>query len=196
MIVPSIDILGGQTVQLVGGAEKALDAGDPRPIAECFGITGEIAVIDLDAALGKGNNAALIRELLSVARCRVGGGIRDLETAVRWLDAGAEKIILGTRATPEILRELPKGRVIAALDALNGDVVVEGWQTKTGRGIIERIQELRSYVSGFLITFVEREGRLGGTDLGQVDGIVRAAGDSRVTIAGGVSTAEEIAELD
>jgi phosphoribosyl-ATP pyrophosphohydrolase/phosphoribosyl-AMP cyclohydrolase len=75
--VPSIDLMDGQAVQLIGGEAKALDAGDPRPIAEKFGKVGEIAVIDLDAALGRGSNAELIRELLAIAPCRVGGGIRD-----------------------------------------------------------------------------------------------------------------------
>ena len=82
MIVPSIDLQGGQTVQLVGGADKAIDAGDPGPIAERFSLAGEIAVIDLDAAMRKGSNAALIEGLLPRFACRVGGGIRDVETAI------------------------------------------------------------------------------------------------------------------
>ena len=196
MIVPSIDLMAGQAVQLIGGKEHALDAGDPLPIAERFRLAGEIAVIDLDAALGRGENAALVEKLCAVARCRVGGGIRDAATARRWLDAGARSIILGTAARPDVLRDLPRERVIAALDARHGEVVVEGWQTRTGHSILERMSELRGLVSGFLVTFVEREGRLGGTDLGRVAELVEAAGDARVTIAGGVTTAEEIAELD
>ncbi|MGE3292515.1 MAG: HisA/HisF-related TIM barrel protein, partial [Geminicoccaceae bacterium] len=160
MIVPSIDLQGGQTVQLVGGAAKAIDAGDPTPIAERFSLAGEIAVIDLDAAMRKGSNAALIEGLLPRFACRVGGGIRDVETAVRWLDQGARKVILGTAARPEILSRLPRERVIAALDARHGEVVVEGWQEGTGRGILERIAELKPYAAGFLVTFVELEGRM------------------------------------
>ena len=91
MIVPSIDLMDGHAVQLVGGREKAIDAGDPRPIAERFALAGEIAVIDLDAALGQGSNADVIEDLLRIGRCRVGGGIRDVESARRWLDAGAAK---------------------------------------------------------------------------------------------------------
>lgn len=196
MLVPSIDLMDGNAVQLVGGKEKVLDAGRPHPLAASFGLVGEIAVIDLDAALSKGSNEETITELLSIARCRVGGGIRDVDTALRWLDRGAAKIILGTKATPEILRHLPAERVIAALDAHDGEVVVEGWRTKTGRSIIERMRELNEYVSGYLVTFVEREGRLGGTSLDRVAEIVGAAQGRRVTIAGGVTTAAEIAELD
>lgn len=196
MIVPSIDLMNGQTVQLIGGRDHALDAGHPGPIAERFGRVGEVAVIDLDAALSKGSNAELIRGLLRTTRCRVGGGIRSVEAALGWLDAGAQKVILGTAAKPELLRQLPRERVIAALDARDGEVVVEGWTQGTGLRIEDQMHALRGFVSGFLVTFVEREGRLGGTDLSRVAALVEAAGDARVTIAGGVTTADEVAALD
>lgn len=197
MIVPSIDLQGGQTVQLVGGEEKVIDAGDPLPIAERFAIAGEIAVIDLDAAMRKGSNQGLVERLVQRFAARVGGGLRDVETAIAWLDRGAAKVILGTAARPEILSRLPRERVIAALDAKHGEVVVEGWKQGTGKGILERIEELKPFVGGFLVTFVEREGRLGGTDLELARAVVAAAGkECRVTIAGGVTTADEIAALD
>jgi phosphoribosyl-ATP pyrophosphohydrolase len=157
---------------------------------------GEVAVIDLDAALGQGSNAALVEALVDRYPCRVGGGIRDYETARTWLDRGARKIILGTAARPELLRRLPRERVIAALDARHGEVVVEGWRKGTGRTIEEGLAALRDHVGGFLVTFVEREGRLGGIDLDAVAAVVAAAGDARVTAAGGVTTAAEIAALD
>lgn len=196
MIVPSIDIEGGTTVQLVGGEKRAIDAGDPRPIAERFGVAGEIAVVDIDAARGTGANTSLVREIVKIARCRVGGGIRDAETALRWLDAGASKVVLGTAATPEVLERLPAERVIAALDARDGEVVVKGWREGTGRGVLSRMKELEGLVGGFLVTFVEREGRMGGTDLPRVSALVKMAGPARVTVAGGVTTAEEIAAID
>ena len=196
MIVPSIDLQDGHAVQLVGGKELAIDAGDPRPIAEKFARVGEVAVIDLDAAMGTGSNAAVICDLLSIAPCRVGGGVRDADTAIRWLDAGARSVILGTKAVPEILSQLPRDRVIAALDSDGGEIVVEGWKKRTGRGVLDQMKALQPYVGGFLVTFVELEGRLGGTDLDRVSALVAAAGDARVTIAGGVSTLEEIDALD
>jgi phosphoribosylformimino-5-aminoimidazole carboxamide ribotide isomerase len=196
VIVPSIDLMDGEAVQLVGGRTKALSAGDPRPIARRFGLAGEVAVVDLDGALGRGSNAACIRELLRIAPCRVGGGIRDVTTAIDWLDAGATKIVLGTAATPEVLARLPAERVIAALDADNGEVVVEGWRRGTGESILDRMRRLRGLVGGFLVTFVEREGRLGGTNMDLVPALVEAAGSARVTIAGGITMPAEIAELD
>lgn len=196
MIVPSIDLQDGHAVQLIGGEAKALDAGDPRPLARRYGLVGEIAVVDLDAALGTGSNAATIEDLIALAPCRVGGGIRDVASAIAWLDRGAIKVVLGTAARAEVLRELPRERVIAALDARHGEVVVEGWQKATGQRVLERIADLRELVGGFLVTFVEREGRLQGTDLAFAKEIRAAAGDAAVTIAGGITTAEEIAELD
>lgn len=196
MIVPSIDLERGRTVQLIGGEKLAVDAGDPRPILDRFAVAGEVAVVDLDAAKGEGENRDLIRELCSRGQVRVGGGLRDVESALAALDAGATQVVLGTAATPEILRELPRERVIVALDARDGDVVTHGWRQSTGRGVIDRIEELREFCAGFLVTFVEREGRLGGTDLDRAEALVQAAGNRRVTIAGGVTTAEEIAQLD
>ncbi len=128
--------------------------------------------------------------------CRVGGGIRSVQAALEWLDRGAERVILGTAARPEVLSELPRERVIAAVDGVDGEVVVEGWRTGTGERMLDRIAALRDLVGGFLVTFVEREGRLGGIDLDAVRAVVEAAGGAHVTVAGGVTTADEVAAID
>jgi len=195
MLIPPIDLQGGQAVQLIGGKEHALSAGDPRPLAEKFGRVGEIAVIDLDAALGTGSNEAVIKDLLPLARCRVGGGIRSVERAIEWLDAGAHKVILGTAATRENLEQLPKDRTIVALDSFDGEVVTHGWTKGTGQRVEDKLAELRDVTSGFLLTFVEREGRKTGTDPETLRRYLDAAGDCRVTFAGGVASAEEIGEI-
>jgi phosphoribosyl-ATP pyrophosphohydrolase len=196
VIIPSIDIMDGQAVQLVGGRERALEAGDPLQVAKRFSVAGDLAVIDLDAALGRGSNSEIIAELVRSYPCRVGGGIRSVEAALDWLDRGAQKVILGTMATPEILEQLPRDRVMAALDGVDGEVVVEGWRKGTGASVLDRLRELRETVGSFLVTFVEREGRLGGIDLEAARKVVEAAGETPVTVAGGVTTAEEVAALD
>jgi phosphoribosyl-ATP pyrophosphohydrolase len=196
VIIPSIDLMAGRTVQLVGGETLAVEAGDPTPIADRFGLIGEIAVIDLDAARGRGRNDDTIQALLRRAPCRVGGGIRDRAAAERWLDAGAKKVILGTAARAEILRDLPRDRVIAALDARHGEVVTEGWTRRTGEAIEGRIEELREHVGGFLVTFVEREGRMVGLPEDRIARLVELAGGARLTVAGGVRTPEDIAVTD
>ncbi|MEO1585148.1 MAG: phosphoribosyl-ATP diphosphatase [Planctomycetota bacterium] len=196
MLVASIDLMDGKAVQLVGGERLEIDAGDPFPIAERFARTGEIAVIDLDAALGQGSNSETIEALCNRYPCRVGGGIRSAEDAIGWLDRGARRVILGSAARPDVLGQIPRERVIAALDARNGEVVVDGWQTGTGAEIFDRLEELKPYVSGFLVTTVEREGRMVGADLALAERLAAAAGSARVTLAGGVTTADEIGALD
>jgi phosphoribosyl-ATP pyrophosphohydrolase len=196
MIVPSIDLMQGRAVQLRRGREFVLDGGDPLARLEEFAVAGEVAVVDLDAALGKGSNSELIRAMVRRTPCRVGGGIRDLDTARAWLDAGAAKIMIGTAASPEFCGALPRARVIAAVDAERGQVVVDGWRTATGVSVLDRIRELAPLVGGFLFTQVEKEGAMGGFDFHAVAAAVRAAGEARLTAAGGITTATEIAELD
>ena len=196
MIVPSIDIVNGRAVQLRRGKELVLDGGNPIERLEEFAIAGEVAVVDLDAALGRGSNAELIRDLVRRAPCRVGGGIRDLDTARRWLDAGVTQVMIGTAATPEFCGALPRERVIAAVDAELGHVVVDGWRSPPGVPVLQRVGELALVVGGFLFTQVEKEGEMSGFDRAAVAAVVRAAGDVRVTAAGGITTAAEVAELD
>ncbi|MCB9555380.1 MAG: phosphoribosyl-ATP diphosphatase [Deltaproteobacteria bacterium] len=196
MIIPSIDIRRGRAVQLIGGKAQALDGGDPLEVAERFSIAGPLAVIDLDAAFGEGDNLPIIEQLVRRYPCRVGGGIRSKERALELLDLGAEQIILGTAATPELLGQLPRDRLIAALDAIDGKIVVDGWREQTEQRTDARLVELRDYVCGFLLTFVEHEGRMQGTDLARAKTLVDLAQSAKVTIAGGITTAEEIATLD
>ncbi len=196
MIIPSIDIVSGRAVQLRRGRDMVLDGGDPMARLEQFAVAGEVAVIDLDAALGRGSNADLIRRMVRLAPCRVGGGIRDHDTAVSWLDAGARQIIVGTAASAEFCSRFPRERIVAAVDVDEGRVVVDGWRASTHHEPLERIAELGPTVSGILFTQVEHEGSLAGFDLELVRRAVAAAGSARVTAAGGVRSAEDIAALD
>lgn len=196
MIIPSIDLQNGFAVQLIGGKEKVIDREDPFAWAGKFGLASEIAVIDLDAALKTGSNKEVIFELMKKAPCRVGGGIRSIEQARELLDAGARKIIIGTKATPEFLSQLPKERVVAALDARHGEVVVEGWNVGTKQKVEDRIGELKGYVGGFLVTLVETEGSLQGIDIKRCVALKKLCPDVELTVAGGVSSIEEIALLD
>lgn len=196
MIVPSIDIMDGRAVQLRRGKELVLDGGDPLERLDEFAIAGEVAVVDLDAALGRGSNASIIRRMVRRAQCRVAGGIRDRDAARAWLDAGAAKVVIGTALSPDLCAALPRDRVIAAVDAEYGEVVVDGWREKSGATVLERIRQLKSLVGGFLFTQVDREGEMGGYDLAAVTAAVHAAGDAHVTAAGGITTPGDVAALD
>jgi phosphoribosyl-ATP pyrophosphohydrolase/phosphoribosyl-AMP cyclohydrolase len=196
MIIPSIDIMGGRAVQLRQGRDLLIEGGDPLERLEEFSVAGEVAIVDLDAALGKGSNSKLIREMVRRAPCRVGGGIRDIETALDWLDAGATRVVVGTAASVDFCSQLPRDRVVAAVDTEKGKVVVEGWRTATTFHVIDRIRELAPAVGGFLLTQVEHEGGMSGFNMELVEEAVAAAADARVTAAGGITTAAEIATLD
>jgi phosphoribosyl-ATP pyrophosphohydrolase len=196
MLIPSIDIVGGRAVQLVGGEEERIDGGDPFAWLEHFSRCGEVAVVDIDAARGDGDNTGLISEMCCLANIRVGGGIRDLDTARDWLDRGAGRVVIGTAADPELLSSLPRDRVIAAIDSRDGSVLSHGWRRDTGDSLLDRVAQLAPHCGGILVTFVELEGRLGGTDLTRARSVVEAAPDMRITVAGGITTAAEIAALD
>jgi phosphoribosyl-ATP pyrophosphohydrolase len=196
MLIPSIDLVRGQAVQLRQGRELEFVADEnPRDLARRFGRVGEIAVIDLDAARGIGDNLPLIEELCALAPCRVGGGIRNVERGRRLLRAGARRLIIGTAAKPDFLQEFPATRLVAAVDARDGCVVDSGWERQLSESPVERARRLEPYVGGFLYTVVERGGTQEGVDMASVRALVEAVGKP-VTAAGGVRAAEEIQALD
>jgi phosphoribosyl-ATP pyrophosphohydrolase len=196
MIIPSIDIQDGKAVQLRQGKELVLTADrDPVDLAREFNRYGEVAVIDLDAALGKGDNLGLVRRICRVAQTRVGGGIRDEDRARKVLRAGADRIIVGTAAEPELLKKFPPERVIVAIDNRRGEVVDRGWTRGTGEDPLDRAARLAPWCGGFLCTFVEREGGLGGMDLGEVEKFREKVG-GRLTVAGGVADTAEAVRLN
>jgi phosphoribosyl-ATP pyrophosphohydrolase len=195
MLVPSIDIQNGKAVQLVHGRDKILEREDVLELAERFGRVGEVAVIDLDAAMGTGDNEELIRRLVKVAPCRVGGGVRTEDKARKLLRAGAQRVVIGTAASREFLSRLPRHRVLVALDSIQGDVVTEGWTHHTGKTPVEMMQILAPYASGFVCTFVETEGTMQGLPLDRVRELTGAT-SLPLTVAGGVRTIAEVKALD
>jgi len=211
MIVPSIDIMGGKAVQLRRGREKVLERDDALALARDFSRFGEIAVVDLDAALGGRPNTDLIRHLAAAAECRVGGGIRTLERAGEVLRLGAARIIIGSavfhrnnasdgRAVPDIsflealVQAVGRERIIIALDAWDGQIVSQGWTQRTGWAVEELLAGLEPLCSEYLVTFVEREGMMAGLPLERaaaLAGLTR----NRLTAAGGIARVEEVEAL-
>lgn len=194
MIIPSIDLMSGKAVQLRQGKDKVLERDNVLELAKYYGRFGEIAVIDLDAAMGKGDNEELIRKICKIADCRVGGGIRDVEKAKRILANGAKKIIIGTAANEEFLSKLPKDKVIVAIDAKHGKVTTEGWTKETDSTPEELVQRFDDYCSGYLYTIVEKEGMMHGTDIEAVKKI-RFMTKKALVAAGGICTVDEIKSL-
>ena len=195
MIIPSIDLMNGKAVQLKQGKEKVLERDDVFELLKEFSVYGEVAIIDLDAALGKGDNKALIKELLKVRPCRVGGGIRDIETAREYIKAGASKIIIGTRCREEWVKKIAKQYLIFAIDAKGDYWATQGWQTTEAIKVLDLIPELANNCSEFLYTQVEKEGLLQGIDKTRIEQVIKISNqcsDVQVTIAGGISELSDI----
>lgn len=195
MIIPSIDLMNGKAVQLKQGKEKVLEREDVLALATEFNKYGEIAVIDLEAALGKGNNLELIEKICKIADCRVGGGIRTIVKANEILQAGAKKIIIGTKATPRFLKQLPRDRVMVAIDTKDGYIVNKGWTKRTKNIPQQLIKKLEPYCSGFLFTNVNKEGLMEGIDF-DIAKKLKVLTKNTLTVAGGISSIEEIKKLE
>ena len=204
MIVASIDLMKGKAVQLVEGKEKVLERDNPVELAKEFNRYGEIAVIDLGAAMGKAksnDNQKIIHEICGFADCRVGGGIGTVEQARELVSRGARKVIIGSRAfennklnvpfLQELGQAIGKERVMVAIDAWNREIVTKGWQHSTSLDLIGTAKALESYVSEFLYTCVEREGRELGTDLETVKALKQKI-QIPITAAGGVHSLQEV----
>ncbi|HEY2954985.1 MAG TPA: HisA/HisF-related TIM barrel protein [Candidatus Eisenbacteria bacterium] len=175
--IPAIDLREGACVQLVGGRyeEERVRLRDPLAAALGFARAGlrRLHVVDLDAATGRGSNAAVIRALLAepALEVQVGGGIRSEAEIESLLGAGAAAVVVGTRAIEEpawlerAAAAYP-GRMIVAADARGRRVTTRGWSRESAedvRDVVERLDPLP--LAGVLVTAVHREGRLAGTDL-------------------------------
>ena len=207
MVIASIDIQNGKVVQLKQGAELILQRENAGELAEEFDRYGEVAVIDLDAAMGKGSNIEMIKPLLRKAECRVGGGVRTPEQAKELVSLGARKIIVGSSAFRDggkfavnapfleaMSKKIGRERLIVAVDARGGEIVVDGWKTPTGLDLFESAKAVEPFAGELLFTCVEREGTMTGIDLAPVRKL-RETVSCQITVAGGVSTLAEIEEI-
>jgi phosphoribosyl-ATP pyrophosphohydrolase/phosphoribosyl-AMP cyclohydrolase len=204
MIIASIDLMKGKAVQLKQGKEKMLENNKPLKLAEEFNKYGKTAVIDLDAAMGKGNNLETIKKILKIAECRVGGGIRSIERAKEIISLGARRVIISSKAFENdkinknflktLKKEIGKEQIIIAIDALNEEIVTKGWKHPTGISLYRAAETLKDFASEYLFTCVEREGTLTGINLETVEKLLKKT-NNKVTVAGGVSKISEVRKL-
>lgn len=204
MVVASIDLMDGKAVQLVNGERKVLEVENPLELAEEFNKYGDIAVIDLDRVFGKGDNRDVVKKICGIGNCRVGGGIRSIEDVREIISWGAEKVIIGSLAFKDgyinysfldrLKEEIGTERVMIAVDARGEDVVCRGWTEKSGFSLFEAVDLLREYCSGILCTSVEKEGMMEGGDLELIKEL-RSRYSGYLTVAGGISSIEEISEV-
>lgn len=204
--LPAIDLREGACVQLVGGdfAEERVRLADPVAVAQrwiALGFT-RLHVVDLDAAIGRGSNRGVIGSLLTrtTVELQVGGGVRDAETVEVLLDAGAFRVVVGTRAVEELdwltaIATRHPGRIVLAADVRGRQVVMRGWVAASGYDLMDLVDEVAPLpLAGLLVTAVEREGRMGGPD---VDLVREVAGRMPLPViaSGGIATMHDLRRL-
>lgn len=204
MLIPSIDLMGGKIVQLVQGRRKALEFDDFDTWVKRFSKYPLVQLIDLDAAIGTGDNVELVRELARQLPCQVGGGLRSLATAEAALAAGAQRVIIGSALFSQekldknfaerMASAVGASSLVFALDAIGGRVAIHGWRKVTDVSPLEMIQALEPWCGAFLYTHVDTEGLLQGFPLNVIRPL-RSATTRQMIAAGGIRSQEEIDEL-
>jgi phosphoribosylformimino-5-aminoimidazole carboxamide ribotide isomerase len=204
MLIPSIDLMGGKIVQLVQGRRKALEFDDFELWVKRFSKYPLVQLIDLDAAIGTGDNFELVKEFARRLPCQVGGGIRSVAAAQSATAAGAQRIIIGSAlfAQDELDRDFAEKmagavgstRLVFALDAIGGRVAIQGWRKVTDVSPLQMVRALEPWCGAFLYTHVETEGLLQGFPQDVIRPL-REATTRQLIAAGGIRSQKEIDEL-
>jgi phosphoribosylformimino-5-aminoimidazole carboxamide ribotide isomerase len=205
MLIPSIDLMGGQVVQLEQGERLRLASDDLDGWIGAFAHFPLVQLIDLDAAMGRGQNDTLIKRVAAALPCQIGGGVRSIERGQELLAAGAKRVILGSslfndrgvnKGRAEAFAEvLGQDRIVGAIDSRGGHVVIHGWKTTLSITPEDAARALEPFVGALLYTHVDTEGLLTGLNMDAVLS-VQAATKVRLIAAGGIRSREEIDTLD
>ncbi len=207
VLFPAIDILSGKAVRLYKGDYNAVTVYSERPweFAEDFVDKGcsAIHIVDLDGAKsGETVNIDTVKRIAAVKGLysEIGGGIRNMETVSRYMEAGVDRVILGTAALkdPSFLKNALKeygDRIAVGVDLKDGKVAVKGWLETSNKDGIEFLKELEDLgVEGVIVTDISRDGAMKGTNL-DLYGRIKEEVSLKVTASGGVSTIEDIVAL-
>lgn len=212
MLIPSIDLQAGKVVQLVQGDKLAVSSDDLDGWIARFAKFPKVQLIDLDAAMSRGNNDELVRRIAAKLPCRVGGGVRSVRRAEELIAAGARAVIAGSglfrhgdgsdlsqMIDHDFARALTdtvgKHRLIAAVDSKSGRVCIHGWKTTLPLTAVQAVGLLEGYCEEFLYTHVDKEGLMQGTDMEAIKAVAEAT-ERKITAAGGITTRAEIDALD
>src|SRR5262245_49339441 len=200
MLIPSIDLMGGKIVQLVQGEKKALEFDDFNEWIDKFRGYPLVQVVDLDAAMGQGENREEIAALCRQLPCQVGGGIRSVERAREVLALGAQRVVIGSALvadgginTPFAQRcaeELGAGRLTFAIDSRGGKVAIKGGKEVTAIPPLSMIRKLENYCGAFLYTHIDTEGTLSGFPMERAR-VLRQASSRQLIVAGGINSMAE-----
>lgn len=207
MLIPSIDLMGGRIVQLVQGEKLKLAFDDFEYWIERFSAYPLVQLIDLDAAMRKGDNRSLIEQITRRLPCQIGGGVRTPEQARVLLELGAKRVIFGSvlfrtdlenpvnvEAAAGITDAIGSEAFVASIDTKGGKVAIRGWQEQTPVSPLDAMRQLEPYCGGFLYTHVDTEGTMTGFPFDVAESL-RAATSRSLIVAGGIREQPEIDRL-
>ena len=207
LIFPAIDILGGKAVRLLKGDYNNVTVynDDPYSVAMDFVKAGcnAIHIVDLDGAReGSAVNMDIVRSIARIPGIllELGGGIRNMDTVCRYLDAGISRVILGTAALedPVFLDNAVArfgGRIAVGVDLKDGKVAVRGWLETSARDGLDFIRALESRgVRTVIVTDISRDGAMKGTNL-DLYKTITSGWSMDITASGGVSTLDDLRNL-
>jgi phosphoribosylformimino-5-aminoimidazole carboxamide ribotide isomerase len=206
MLIPSIDLMGGRIVQLVQGEKLRLSFDDFEYWIEKFSRFPLVQLIDLDAAMRQGDNSAVVAQIARRLPCQVGGGIRSVERAQEVLDAGAQRVIIGSALFSEdgkvnvkfaaaLASAVGAEDLVAGIDTKSGRIAVKGWKAQVELTADEAIPMLDPHVAGYLYTHVDGEGLMQGFPIDAASRLRRLT-ERQIIVAGGIRSQQEIDELD
>jgi len=206
MLIPSIDLMGGRIVQLVQGEKMRLAFDDFDYWIEKFSRFPLVQLIDLDAAMRQGDNSALVAQIAKRLPVQAGGGIHTIERARQVLDAGAQRVIIGSalfsaegKVNTEFAAQLADAvgaeRIVAGIDTKNGRIAVKGWKAQVELTPDDAIPQLDAHASAFLYTHVDGEGLMKGFPI-EVAARLRKLTQRQLIVAGGIRSQQEVDSLD
>jgi len=201
VLIPSIDLMGGKIVQLIKGEREALEFDDFEYWIERFSKFPLVQLIDLDAAMGHGNNRELIAMICKRLPCQTGGGIRDVARASELLALGAKRVIFGsallkdgeinTSLASEAAKALGAKQLTFAIDSRNGKVSIHGWKESTAVDPKDMVRTLETYCSEFLYTHIDTEGTMTGFPI-QIAQELAGLTKKQMIVAGGIRSRAEV----
>jgi len=206
MLIPSIDLLGGQIVQLVQGEKLRLAFDDFEYWIDKFSKFPLVQLIDLDAAMRQGDNSKLVAQIAKRLPVQAGGGIHSIERAQQVLDAGARRVIIGsalfsaegavnTEFAASLAAAVGAEHVVAGIDTKNGKIAVKGWKAQVALTPDDAIPQLDSYAAAFLYTHVDGEGLMQGFPI-DAAARLRKLTQRQLVVAGGIRSQQEVDALD
>ena len=206
MLIPSIDLLGGQIVQLVQGDKLRLAFDDFEYWIEKFSKFPLVQLIDLDAAMRLGDNSELVARIAKRLPVQAGGGIHSIERAQQVLNAGAKRVIIGsalfsaegavnTEFAATLADAVGEDRIVAGIDTKNGRIAVKGWKAQVALTPDAAIPQLEPHVAAFLYTHVDGEGMMQGFPIATAARL-RKLTQRQLIVAGGIRSQQEVDALD